>query len=195
MLVPFKVVDRVAGNEPLRSVPAGELVDGVLVFQKGGAPASNLIAKLGRHLCFGIQFATYERKNRGKLKITWRQGEHADHWFARSAYVKDNEFKYFCPRKGIAAGQEFEIAMSSVGIKSGHAPTAWLTEDTRLGTAMINGIDQKASLSLRFASYREVTLRHILSLDRGAYIFGWLISVLIGVAAIMAVEPSTRPPA
>lgn len=195
MLVPFKVMDRVAGSGPLHPVPAGEFVDGVLVFQKGGGPASNLIAKLGRHLCVGIQFATYKRRNRGKLKVTWQQGEHVDHWVMRSAYLKDNEFKYFCPRKGIAAGQEFEIAISGVGIKPGHAPTAWLTEDTRFGTATINGVDQKASLSLRFASYREVTLRHILSLDRGAYIFGWLISVLIGVTAIMAVEPSTRPSA
>jgi hypothetical protein len=152
-----------------------------------------MISKLGRHLCFGIQFATYARTNRGKLKITWRQGEHVDHWAVRSAPLKDNQFKYFCPEKGVAAGEEFEIAIAGVDIKSGHAPTAWLTGDTRFGTAMINGADQKASLSLRFASFREVTPRHILSLDRGAYFLGWLISVLIGLAAIMAANPSTRP--
>lgn len=189
VLAPFNVADRVVGSEPQHPVPAGEFVDGTKVLQEGDIPASNIIAELGRHLCFGIQFATYARTNHGALEITWRQGKDLDQWAIRSVRLKDNEFKYFCPSKGIAAGQKFEIAITGVGIKSGHAPTAWLTADTRFGVAAINGADQKRSLSLRFASIREVSPQHITALDGGAYFFGWLVSVLISVAALLAMRP------
>lgn len=192
LLVPFKVADQVAGSNLLNPVPAGEFVDRTWILQKGEIPVLDAVAKHGRHLCFGIQFATYARTNRGNLQITWRQGGLVGEWIMRSAHIKDNEFKYFCPSKGIAAGRRFEIAIAGVGTKAGHAPTAWLTGDTRFGTATINGSEQKASLSLRFASFREVTTRHIIHLDRGAYFIGWLTSVLIGLAAIMAMGPIAK---
>lgn len=192
LLAPFKVADQVAGSALLNPVPAGEFVDGTQVIQKGQIPVSDAIAKRGRHLCFGIQFATYARTNRGRLRVTWQQGESAGEWIMRSANIKDNEFKYFCPSEGVTAGRQFEIAVEGAGTKAGHAPTAWLTGDTRFGYATINGVAQKASLSLRFASFREISIRHIIHFDRGAYFFGWLTSVLIGFAAIMAMGPIAK---
>jgi hypothetical protein len=192
LLAPFRVADQVAGSKLKNPVPAGEFVDGTRILQTGEIPVSDAIAKRGRHVCFGIQFATYARTNRGNLRITWQQGEHVDKWVMRSAHIKDNEFKYFCPSGGIAAGRQFEIAVEGAGTKAGHAPTAWLTGDTRFGDTTINGVEQKASLSLRFASFREITTRHIIHFDRGAYFFGWLTSVLIGLAAIMAMGPIAK---
>jgi hypothetical protein len=197
LLAPFKVADQSAGSKFLSPVPAGEFVDGTQILQKGKIPVLDAIAERRRHLCFGIQFATYARTNRGSLQIRWRQGEYVGEWTLRSVLIKDNEFKYFCPDEGIAAGQPFEIAITDTGSKPGHAPTAWLTGDTRFGNVTINGSERKKSLSLKFASFREITPRHIIHFDRCAYFFGWLMSVLIGITAIVAMgrPPNRRPSA
>ncbi|MEI7037522.1 hypothetical protein WAT24_12195 [Fulvimonas yonginensis] len=79
---------------------------------------------------------------------------------------------------------EFELSLSSIDAKPGHSPTAWLTADTRFGTVSINGVAQKTSLTLSVATHRILAIRQILSIDHGAYFFGWLMSVAIGLAAL-----------
>lgn len=189
ILAPFCIAVSLIGTEARGQSPAGQFVAGTLIRQEGRIPL--LVNASGSSLCFGIQFATYARSNNGNLKINWQQGGNRDHWTLPAPDLKDNAFRYFCPGQGIKPESKFVISVEDSGSTPGHAPTAWLTSDTRFGTVSINGNDQKTSLSLSFAASHKITMGQLVQIDRGAYLFGWAMSVIIGLASLVLAEKKT----
>jgi len=175
-IAPFDHKEVLFQSRPIDLVPAKQLISGTMVRQAGLVPS---LGDKNNKICFGIQFATYARKNEGRLIVTWKQGASVQSWVILSRELADNHFHYFCPDKSIASNAHYAISILSKGSPVNHAPTVWLTSSTLLGVAKINDIEVSRSLSLAFSSYKEVTFENILRVDRGSYLGGWLISLLV----------------
>lgn len=194
VISPFRTTHEFVTTDRIAQTPAGELVSGTRLVQKGHFPSSKVLGITRQHLCFGIQFATYNRRNKGQLEVAWKQNGNLDRWLINSRELDDNEFRYFCPKKGMTLNSDFYLSLSSSGASSGRAPTVWLTPDTRFGCATINGGACSKSLTLSLATHRIVTIHHIASMDHGGYFFGWLMSLAIGLAALVLLRQDEKNP-
>lgn len=192
-LLPFGVEQTLLGTQQGRMIPAGEFVAGKVLTQNGALPESLGSQRTAGHLCFGVRFATYARKNSGTIDVSWKQEQGTASWQISSSKLDDNQVKFFCPKKGITLNAPFQIQITSQDGSAGHSPTAWLTLDKQFGIAEIDGRTQERGLSLAFANHTDLTLKRIIHLDKGAYFAGWLMTLLIGLTALLLrPDPQSR---
>ncbi|MCX7512888.1 hypothetical protein [Frateuria sp. STR12] len=188
IFLPFSTNQEFLRNRARANTPAGEFNAGARLVQSGYLPRGTTSTAGQGNLCVGIQFATYARRNSGQLGVHWSQPGRTNRWRVESSELEDNQFKYFCPQDGIELDSGFEIAVIGIDGKSGHSPTAWLTADTSLGTVRVNGQPRGKSLVLSFAARKHVTAARILRTNHGAFALGLLLSVIIGLVALLSMK-------
>lgn len=184
--LPVQVQNTLDGTLPDNPVPAGEIQKDFLILQQVDPDPEALpeAGKIHPH-CVGIRFATYMRRNSGRLAVELRQGPIERRWQVRAARLADNSFRYFCPGRGFSAGKPFQLRVSGVNGKPGSSATVWLTEDTRLGALESdNPAIAGMSLTLDLVQNRQVSLAEAIRVNRGAFFFGWLCTLMVAVIVI-----------
>lgn len=173
---------------PLRNVrtvsprPAGEITAGFRLVQQvpdGVAPAQHKGA-----VCFAVRFATYMRRNRGYIAVSWRQGAAAQQWQVPAGDLVDNALRYFCPQSRFDPSKSFAVAIEGVDGKPSRAATVWLTGNTDFGRADLRGEVIEGGMQMALARHVRLTPRKLIELDHGAFVVGWLCSMLTGIAAL-----------
>lgn len=144
--------------------------------------------------CFAIRFTTYNRPNEGRIAVSYRQGDVSQEWGIESGTLHKG-YRRFCPSAGLRNDQPLHITLTGIGGERGKSPTAWLSHSDQLKPATVNGQRlKKRSLHLRLAYFHRVTPMETASLDKGAYAFACLASLLIALAAILALFGRTDRP-
>jgi len=166
--------------------PAGEITDGFHLEQVVVVPgvAQKTLSE-NKELCFGVRFATYRRENDGKIAVGWRQGTFAKRWLVEVDELADNERRYFCPDRHLKLNIPFSITIDGVHGVSGSSPTVWLTFDVSFGQATVNGKPVKQGLDVGIARKVHLSPSGLIRLDHGAFLVGWLCTLLAGLAALL----------
>lgn len=168
-------------------VPAGEIDREFSISQKV-VPASDAPLPIGNshNHCFGIRFATYMRRNSGRLEVAWQQGQQRRQWRIRAPLLADNQFRYFCPGHGFSAWRPFQLRVTGINGTPGGSATLWLTGDTRAGTVE-SGNEAVAgkALMLDVVEDRRIGLGQALGVNRGAFLFGWLCTLAVAIAVLL----------
>lgn len=175
----------VAGVVRVATSPAGEITEGFHLEQL--VAATNVAKKSvpkNKELCFGIRFATYRRENDGEISVGWRQGTLAKRWLVEADELADNERRYFCPGRHLKLDIPFSITIDGVHGIPGSSPTVWLTADVSYGQATVNGKLVKQGLDIGIARKVHLTPARLIRLDQGAFLVGWLCTLLTGLAAL-----------
>ena len=166
--------------------PVGEITEGFHLEQLVVVPAvAKKALSKNKELCFGIRFATYRRENNGKIVVGWQQGTFAKRWLVEADELADNERRYFCPDRHLKLDIPFSVTIDGVHGVSGSSPTAWLTFDVSYGQATINGKPVKQGLDVGIARKVHLTPARLIRLDKGAFLVGWLCTLLTGLAALL----------
>jgi hypothetical protein len=166
--------------------PAGEITDGFHLEQLIVVP--NVIKRTlskNKEVCFGIRFATYRRENEGKIAVGWRQGTFAKRWLVEVNELADNERRYFCPDRHLKLDMPFSITIDGIHGVPGSSPTVWLTVDASYGQATINGKSAKQGLDVGIGRKVHLTPARLIRLDQGAFLVGWLCTLLAGLATLL----------
>lgn len=185
--LPVHVQGTLYGTSSQDPLPVGEITRGLVVSQQvqpdqGATPP----AHDAHPHCVGIRFATYMRRNSGRLDVELRQGSIERRWQVRASRLADNRFRYFCPGPAFSAWEPFHLQVSGINGEAGRSATLWLTGDTRLGT--LEGQDEALegmSLELDLVEDRTVGLNETLGVNRGAFLFGWLCTLLIAGVVLL----------
>jgi hypothetical protein len=136
--------------------------------------------------CFAIRFATNLRRNAGHILVGWKQGTKSQLWRVDASSLRDNKFVDFCPSTALDSNQSFQVSVDGVDSTDGHAATLWLAK-TKLDPALINGKPTgDRSMELQLTYRHKVGRLEILRLDRGAFAFASLCSLIIGTIALLA---------
>lgn len=176
----------IAGVVRMAPLPAGEITDGFHLEQLVAVPGvAKKMPSKNKELCFGIRFATYRRENDGQIAVGWQQGTFTKRWLVESGELADNELRYFCPGRHLRPDMPFSIAVDGVRGAPGSSPTVWLTSDVSYGLATINGKPAKQSLDVGIARKVHMTPASLIRLDHGAFLVGWLCTLLTGLAALL----------
>lgn len=180
--LPVQIQSTLYGTQMEDPVPAGEITSGFSISQVVVPRPTHVPAAEGanRH-CFGIRFATYMRRNSGRLGVEWQQGLQQRKWKVKAGSLADNTFRYFCPGMGFSARKPFLIRVSGISGRPGKSATLWLTADTSLGA-----LERKSgmALALDVVEDRRVGLAETLRVNRGAFLFGWLCTLLVAGIAL-----------
>ncbi len=172
------------------AVPAGEITQGFTLRQEVVLPRTlPLDGATGfpdRQPCFGIQFATWARANKGHVDVQWRQGEKHQQWRVDMSHLADNTFRHYCPDTGFYPYQPFTVEINGVDGSAGSSATLWLVGDTHFGTARLgdDSIPGK-SIALQVSSRREIRLPSSLATNHGIFALGWLCSLAVGLIALL----------
>lgn len=184
--LPYDSYTGIYETRPGGAVPAGEVQAGFALSQVVHPPATAHGVGDARLPCFGIKFATYARRNRGVLRVDWLQGKRRQSWPVAVGQLGDNAYRYFCPDGEFEADRPFRVEIHGVEGKPGRSATFWLVGDSRFGTAEMppgQGPEGK-SIALQGARKQSVGPTGILRIDRGAWVFGWLCTLAIGIVAL-----------
>lgn len=186
--LPFRTQHSVYATQRVHAVPAGQITAG-FVLRQTVLPRSgkdSLVDHEGHEAtCFGIRFATYMRSNSGSIQVAWRQDGRTEGWRVDAGDLQDNAFRYFCPRERFILTEPFALEIKGLDGRAGDSATLWLTGDTRLGTATLGtGAPTGKALALDVATRRRHAGLALLSIDHGAFLFGWLCTLLAGVIAL-----------
>jgi hypothetical protein len=184
--LPFDDYTIVYQTRPGGEIPAGEVRAGFMLAQTVRPPGDAETATGARQPCFAIRFATYARHNRGVLRVDWRQGERRQSWQVAVKRLSDNSYRHFCPDAGFDPDDPFRVEIHGIDGKPGHSATFWLVGDTRFGHAEIppGQGPQDASIALQGSAIQHVGPVGMLRIDHGAWVFGWLCTMVIGIVAI-----------
>jgi hypothetical protein len=135
--------------------------------------------------CFAIRFADYERENTGRIAVSYQQGEQSQHWLIDQRDLR-SAYRRFCPDHGLQRDQPLRITIDGITGTSGQTATVWLSQSSPLPPAVINGRHAaNRSLNLRLVRFEHIGPAEILGIDNGAYAFACLMSVLIGLGALL----------
>lgn len=183
---PFDDHTSVYETRPGGGAPAGEVKAGFALGQTVRPPEDANKVVGHRPPCFAIKFATYARRNHGVFRVDWQQGNRRQSWTVASEHLADNSYRDFCPETGFEANRPFRVDVRGVDGKPGQSPTFWLVGDTRFGTAdMPHGQGPEGlSIALQGSARQHVGPAGMLRIDRGAWVFGLLCSLVIGIAAL-----------
>ena len=184
--LPFDGDKIMYSTRPGGAIPAGEIQPGFWLEQSVYPQMHNVPPpRPGQQSCFALRLATYMRTNAGHLDIQWTQGKRTSRWRVDAASLEDNAYRHFCPRS-FAVDQPFDLRVAGVDGKPGDSATLWLVGDRRFGTADLRdqALADKA-LALQVGTRTRVGPRAILHIDRGAFLFGWLCTLLIGGVALL----------
>jgi hypothetical protein len=137
--------------------------------------------------CFSIRFASYSRKNRGELRVGWRQGSASQEWPIDAAAVR-NAFMEFCASAGLEVKAPFLVTVRGLKGKMGSAPTVWLAKSA-LPPAQVNGKSAgPRGLNMQLTYVQHVGPRTILGVTRGAFALGCACSLGFGLIALVAIR-------
>jgi hypothetical protein len=169
------------------AVPAGEIRSGFILAQTVFPEMRDLPAnKPGEQSCFAIHFATYKRTNTSYLDVSWRQDRQARHWRVDGASLEDNAYRHFCPGADFRVDRPFELRVTGVDGQPGDSATLWLVNDRRYGAANLHGDGPEGkALALQIGTRTHVGPLAILRIDHGAFLFGWISTLLIGMVAVL----------
>ncbi|MGY0797610.1 hypothetical protein ACW7G0_00870 [Lysobacter sp. A286] len=185
--LPFHTQTTVYKNGAAGSVPAGEIRRGFSLSQTviPGTPTADANSEGLQH-CFGLKFATYMRTNGGHLDVGWQQGGQDQQWRVSAADLADNSFRYFCPDAAFIVREPFHLQVTGVDGEPGRSATLWLVGDTRLGQVdtEADNIAGKA-LALDVTARERIAFGTMLRVNYGAFLFGWICTVLVGVFALL----------
>lgn len=180
--LPFQTMAPLQETQWVAPEPAGE-IRGTFVLEQRVTPAMD--ALLGtRQYCFGIRFATYQRRNQGTVLVEWAQEGDQQQWRVNSRKLIDNRFRYFCPDAAVRLDVPFDIRISGGKGRPGKSPTLWLVDDVSLGKARLNGEGVQKGVSLKLSERTRIGVSDMLRAGNGAFLFGWLCTVLIGLVAL-----------
>ena len=131
--------------------PAGEIVSGLLIEQHFQVDDPMVSAPDASRPCLGLLLATYsDRKNRGRMTVTVTVDGLSESHSVDFRRVADNVRHMICVRKirfeHMRDAGGFELAIHGVKGRPGRSITAWLTAETRFGSARIDGEDTDTSL-------------------------------------------------
>jgi hypothetical protein len=170
MLILFSFVDvqkpvKVYTKPPkmTQNIPAGEILHGTVLGQSIRIPAAFATAvrkaEQADEFCFGVTMATYARTNSGHIIMELVQ----DGWRLKETisakHVEDNEMHPIChgpDRWAGVAGGDAQVNIRGVDSAPKNAVTLWLTSDTKLGEAFLDGKNTGRSM-------------HYSLFERGAY--------------------------
>lgn len=187
----FRVYSPIAQTTLRAPSPAGEIVKGFEIHQTIVSTAADGTSGLDGDTCFGLRFATYQRKNSGTFAVTWTQNSHQEKWTVAAPQLADNVVKYFCPKLNLESRSPFTVSIAGVDGKPGSAATVWLTRDVSLGR--IDGFQDGRALALRLATQKFVGAHSIAVACHHAFLASWLATVLIGLLALGAGRKGDTP--
>jgi hypothetical protein len=193
--LPFDDYTSLYETRPGGGVPAGEVKAGFGLSQVVHPPAGVEITG-NRQPCFAIKFATYARHNRRTLRVDWRQEARSQSWAVAASGLGDNRYRHFCPEAGFDATQPFRVGVLGVDGKPGRSATFWLVDDTRFGSAQAPAgqSPEGKSIALQGSVKQHVGPAAIFRIDHGAWVFGWLCTIAIGIVALRAGLGATEEP-
>jgi hypothetical protein len=193
--LPFDSYTTLYDTRPGGAVAAGEIGPGFSIVQQVRPPERPAIADTGARHCFAIDFATYARRNNGYLRVTWLQGDRRQQWRVAAWRLQDNAYRHFCPDAAFSAYRPYRIEVRGVDGKPGDSATVWLVADTRLGIAQVSpaNLPQGRSMALQGSHRTHVVAAGIARVDRGAFLFGWLCTLAIGIIALVSAFPAAAP--
>jgi hypothetical protein len=109
-----------------------------------------------------------------------------------AASLHDNTYVDFCPSAGIDTRLPFQIDIQGLDGASGHSATVWLTGGNPVPASINGKTTSKRGVSLRLTRKHHVSSLEILRLSKGAFAFGCLASLVIGILALVAMLPRRR---
>ena len=191
--VPAKHYVPVYGTKLQAPQPAGEITAPFRLQQL--VHNSNSAAKIsvGDEVCVGLRFATYQRQIEGQLTVTWQQAPFAKRWLVNARSLTDNQYSYFCPADHFNPAEDFSVTVEGKDGVAGSAATVWLTTDASLGHAVVNGRTSKLGLNILMAREIRMIPAKLARVDHGAFLIGWLCTVLTGLAALLWLRQAGLP--
>lgn len=183
--IPTRHYIPVYGTKLLDPQPAGEITAPFRLHQQVRNPVSAAKMSAGDEMCVGLRFATYQRRMAGQFAVTWQQAAFAKRWLVNAPYLADNQFSYFCPGEHFKPVEVFSILIEGKDGVAGSAATVWLTTDTSLGHAEVNGKSLERGLSMLIAHEVRMTPAKLIRLDHGAFLIGWLCTLLTGLMVLL----------
>jgi hypothetical protein len=180
LLVPYTDYRWTYSVPVFKATPAGPLGEGRLIEQTLVIPGG----EVGE--CVGIYFATYARSNSNHLVVTLQSGGDKESWTLSSRSLRDNAYHYFCPAwsRGIRSSLLFSVR--GVGGTSANSPTLWLTSDKSGGVADLGGTTINKGVSFALADRSRVSVALLARIAHGAFVVGWAVTLLMGLAGIVA---------
>ena len=176
------------------AVPAGEIGPGFKLVQQVHPPSAWADAGDLLQPCFAIRFATYARHNDGLLRVYWRQGRHEQWWPVAVDDLVDNSYRHFCPDTAFSADRQFDVEIHGVSGKPGQSATLWLVDDTRFGRAELSPEQrpQGKAIALQGSARQHIGPASMVRIDHGAWLIGWLCTLVIGITALFMGLGSAR---
>jgi hypothetical protein len=183
---PFDDYTSVYETRPGGAIPAGEIRAGFRLVQVVHPPAG--VASGDGQPCFAIKFATYAHHNRGTLRVDWRQGQRSQSWPVAADRLADNRYRNFCPDAGFEPAQPFRVEVHGIDGEPRRSATLWLVGDKRFGNAETPAgqSPEGKALALQGSVKQRVEPAGILRIDHGAWVFGWLCMLAIGIVVLCA---------
>lgn len=183
--LPFHTMTTLKETRWTEPKPAGEIRGPFVLDQQVHLPSG--IGKSDRDYCFGIRFATYQRRNSGRVVVEWTQQGQRQRWSVRAGSLVDNKFRYFCPDvpDDAALAPSFGVRISGVDGRPGKSPTLWLVEDESLGTARLNGESTGKGIALDLTERRRTGITDMVRAANGAFLVGWVCTLVIGIVALL----------
>ncbi len=185
--LPFDSHTVLYGTGPKGAAPAGEIRTGFRAVQQVHPVAAEAAQDTDalQH-CFAIRFATYARHNDGSVRILWRQGQQQQQWQVEADDLIDNSYRHFCPNAAFSAYRPYRIEVLGVDGEPGKSATFWLVDDARFGTAQLPPGEhpRNKSMALQGSAKRHTGPAEMVRIDRGAWLIGWLCTLIAGIVAL-----------
>jgi len=144
--------------------------------------------------CIALRFATYMRRNQGRIDVTFGQGDLGHRWRLDASKLPDNTYVDLCLDQAIDSGKEFWIGVSGVDGERDRSATVWLSA-SRDREVAVNGRAMPGwGLALRLTQSRQVRLPQLLHLNHGVFVAGFLISIALGLLVLLCPLRSASHP-
>jgi hypothetical protein len=183
---PVKIYLPIQATERIDPRPAGEITSQFNLIEEVNiqGPLQKEFLPYQGALCVGLRFATFKRANDGEIEVLWQEGRETKSWRVESDALDYNELRYFCPGKNFDPASPFIISVRGrVGV-SGKSPTVWLTSDSHLGRATINGHVDTRSLDLSLARERRRSPLMLAQQNDGAFLISSFCTVFMGLFSL-----------
>ncbi len=179
VLWPFRTHNVLVSPGLDKNRPAGQITSGFTVSET--VPASFMGSDpVATADCIALRFATYMRRNEGTIQVSFGQEGLGHRWTLDTSRLDDNAYVNLCLERPIQPGKPFWIEVSGVEGTSGSAATVWLSAAPDR-SVLVNGTPQPGwGLALRLTQAKDVSLAELVRLDHGAFIAGFIASLLIG---------------
>ncbi len=166
--------------------PAGQIVRGYSISEVVHPPQKSANISDESVNCIALRFATYMRRNEGSLRVIWRQENRGHQWTVDTSRLEDNSFVDLCLDKPMDARKPFALEVLGLDGKPGSSATVWLTSSSG-ASVNVNGKELHGfGLALRLSKEERLTARDLFRLNGGAFAAGFLLSLLIGVLALVS---------